>query len=243
MLFFFTTVFLTAGCSTVLETLNEPDSPNYYKTTDSTGQPVYQRRRVIDETVPSSYSSQPLFELIDLASALSSTSNSSMTLAQSNPGTVQYDIDSTDTEETESSRAITVSLFTQKQAFNADISYEMKADYFSLDLGLSAVSSDKSYIGFSTIARMNLPWTLTPYLGVGLYLGDSKTCQTRPLGYGYTEEICDKYFLSSLVGEIGLQYTFSHRLQTRLGARYFSNARQQDDLGKTLYGINIGVLF
>lgn len=223
-----------SGCSTVAETLFESEAPEYYPATDSSGQKVYQRQRIVHE---SDRNKSSVLSLIDLADSFSSIptqpSESYMTLEQSNSASSADELSS----------AFSTGMFVQKETWNADLSYEFVGEVFSWDVGLSMVSSDKTYLGFSTMARIQAPWKLTPYMGVGLYGGDSKTCYYEPLGDGYSEETCEKYFLVSLVGELGLQYLFNDRLRARLAARHFTNTRQEDPLGKTLYGVNIGVLF
>jgi hypothetical protein len=223
-----------SACSTVAETIFESEAPTYYQATDSSGQEVYRRQRIVHESERNTSPAVSFIGFTDsISSSLSGPSESYLNLRQSHP--------EPDTEEVSS--AFTVGMFVQKETWNSDLSYEFVGDVFSWDVGLSMVNSDKTYLGFSTMARLQAPWKLAPYLGVGLYGGDSKTCYYEPLGYGYSEEICEKYFLISLVGELGLQYQFNNRLRTRLAVRHFTNTRQEDPLGKTLYGVNIGVLF
>jgi hypothetical protein len=223
-----------SACSTVAETLFEPEAPGYHQAIDSSGQKVYRRERIVHE---SDRNTSPAVSLIDLADSISSS--------LAGPSQSYLNLEPSDAESgpQENSSAFTVGMFAQKETWNSELSYEFVGDVFSWDVGLSMVSSDKTYLGFSTMARVQAPWKLAPYLGVGLYGGDSKTCYYEPLGYGYSEEICEKYFLISLVGELGLQYQFSDRVRTRLAVRHFTNTRQEDPLGKTLYGVNIGVLF
>ncbi|MBY0385738.1 hypothetical protein K2X05_11330 [bacterium] len=230
--YFFLLLPFINGCSTVSETLFESDSPSYQRSVDSSGHTVYRSQRIFHESERDTPSVVSLMDLADtISTAFSQPSESYMTLAQSNPSAKDF------------SSALTMGMFVQEETFNSDISYEFVGDVFSWDLGLGMVNSDKLYLGFSTMARMHAPWKLAPYLGVGLYGGDSKTCTTQPIGSGYYEEVCEKYFLTSLVGEFGLRYIFNDRMQTRLAIRHFNYTRQGDPLAQTLYGLNIGVLF
>lgn len=231
------------ACSTVSESVFEHNSPSYHKSFDTEGHTVYRSHRIFHESERDHSSVVSLIDLADtLSTVFSQPSSSSMTLAQSHPGTIDLRLEE-NSEAKDFSSAFTMGLFAQKETFNSDFSYEFVGEVFSWDLGLAMVSSDKLYLGFSTMARVQAPWKWAPYLGIGLYSGDSKTCTTEPIGYGYYEEVCEKYFLTSIVGEIGLRYTFNERIQTRFALRHFNDTRQGDPLGQTLYGINIGVLF
>lgn len=74
-------------------------------------------------------------------------------------------------------------------------------------LGISGFFSKDTYTGFDLSTRAYVPfeWKVRPYAGLGLYLGDSRTCYRDPLGGGYTVEVCDKKFLSAGYGEVGLE--------------------------------------
>jgi hypothetical protein len=80
---------LTGACSTVGEVLTEPSSAfNYERGKDDDGNTVFRRERVIHEGDDDDDSLA--YSLVDLAQSLSyaPSSDSGMTLAQSNPGTV-----------------------------------------------------------------------------------------------------------------------------------------------------------
>lgn len=223
---------LLCSCSTVSETILESNPPSYQRSIDSSGHTVYRSQRIFHE---SERDTSSVFSLMDLADTLS--------VESSQPSESHMAMDEISQEPKDFSSAMTMGLFAQKETFNSDISYEFIGDVLSWDFGLAMVNSDKLYLGFSTIARIHAPWKLAPYLGIGFYGGDSKTCATQPIGSGYYEEACEKYFLTSLVGEFGLRYILNDRIQTRLAIRRFGETRQGDPLGQTLYGMNIGVLF
>lgn len=182
-----------------------------------------------------------LFEVADTLAAVVAPSTEVAEVDHS-IGSVDLKI-AENTESTVPTSALSIGVFAQKNTFNSDISYEFVGDVMSWDVGLSMVASDKTYLGFSTMARIQAPWKLAPYFGAGMYGGDSKSCEYEPLGDGWSEETCEKYFLISIVGELGLQYQVNNQVRTRLAVRHFTNTRQEDPLGKTLYGVNLGILF
>lgn len=232
------------ACSTMSENFLETNNGgDYIETSDKYGNTVYRRHRILpppslatstssSSTIPSSNLLEDSLQLISLLQTPPTTTIHSLT-SELPPAETEKD----------SSVAFTASLFGAKDTMNTDIAIEYRKDNLSGDVGLSLVGSDKIYMGFSSMARLQLDTDVSPYLGFGVYLGDSKTCSYTNLGGGYKEEICDKYFLTSLVSEAGLQIKIEKSVQLRLAARYFTNTRQADPLDRVLYGINIGVLF
>jgi hypothetical protein len=233
------------------DSVSEPFAPSYQRETDSSGHTVYRRKRIIYEPTHSfvntetSNSSSTVATLFDLASLISNNSSSDMTMEQSHPSSVEMNLteDKPSEKPANFSSALSVTLLAQEETINSEIAYEFVGDIASWDLGLSMVNSDKNYFGFSTMFRIHAPWKVAPYLGAGAYGGDSESCSVEPIAFGLDEETCEKYFLISLTTEAGLRYTFNKRVQMRLAARYFTNTRQDDPLGRLLYGVNLGVLF
>ena len=230
-----------SGCSTVSETLFDSEAPSYESAFDSTGKKYYRRQQIIHESQKSRSS---ILDLLDITDAIATVVTPSLSLEQQDreSGTIDVNI-SENTDSGSTSSGLTIGVFAQEQTLNTDISYEFVGDIMSWDVGFSMVASDKTYLGFSTMARIQAPWKVAPYFGAGIYGGDSKHCEYEPLGAELSEEICEKYFLISIVGELGVQFQFNEQVRTRLAIRHFTNTRQEDPLGKTLYGVNFGILF
>ncbi len=114
-------------------------------------------------------------------------------------------------------------------------------NWWTLRLGVSAFFSKDVYTGFdlSTRAYVPLEWKIRPYVGVGLYLGDSRSCQSESLGGGLSVELCDKKFLSAGYGEAGLDLGGFH-----LFARDYNITRAGLSVpAETFYGIGLTTHF
>lgn len=226
--------FLTlSGCSTVAEVLIEGSSPTEYsKTTDSSGNSMYVRQRVLSPSEDFFRPSPLLYSPIDFSSVADEASFANTVNAENSVA-----IDG------EISNSLAVSISANENTANGDLSFEWLNEYMSGGVGIAFVSSDKSYFGFNAGVRAHFPWTVSPFVGVGLYGGDSKTCTYENLGYGYQNEICEKYFLMAVTADAGIQLTLNEHVRARFFTRGFSQARQGDPLGVALYGMSLGVLF
>lgn len=244
------------GCSTASEVFLENGSPtDYVRTKDSSGHTKYVRHRVVSDydsyrpsptyysySPPSPETTRPLIqtlaEVADTVNLLrAEDANASLLYTPATGGS-----DETSSEDdTLSSIVATVSA--NDETANLDLSYEWLGKNISGGVGIAFLGSDRSYFGFNGQARLHFPWRVTPYIGIGLYGGDSKTCTYEPLGGGYSEEICEKYVLFALTGDAGLQVTLTDHARLRLFARGFSQTRQGDPLGATLYGMGTVITF
>lgn len=230
---FIFTVLIT-GCSTVGEILLEgAASMDYSQTTDSNGNTKFERRRIVDSSrgLTSLPPPTPLLSIEPTSYEYSSSTDST-----------QQTKTTTDNEYPLSG-GLVISSSANENTFNGDISYEWLGQYISGDVGISMVGSDLTYFGFSGQLRAHFPWKLSPYVGAGLYGGDSKTCYYQPIGGGYSEEICEKYYLFSTTADLGLQYLFTDNLQVRIFGRSFSKTRQGDPLRSELYGLAFAFYF
>lgn len=224
---------LPTACSTMGEVMYENSSVGEYKRTkDDNGHTKYERRRIIANT-PSSSPPPPLFTFEP--TTFTSSFASADTAHQLESSTANNDLSL--------GGGLVISSSANANTFNGDISYEWLGEYVSGGAGVAMVGSDRTYFGFTGQVRAHFPWKLTPFVGVGLYAGDSKTCRYEPIGGGYTEEICDKYYLFAATADIGAQYSFSKNVHARLFSRTFSQTRQGDPLRSVLYGASVALSF
>jgi len=82
------------------------------------------------------------------------------------------------------------------------------SEWFMVRLGLSAFASKDLYLGGDLATRFHAPlgW-VRPFVGVGAYFGDSKSCTYEyNTSLGANVEICDKKFLSAGYGEAGIEF-------------------------------------
>lgn len=262
----------TTGCSTVLETMNG-DSLTYRRTKDSSGNTKYVRSRLLDTSSPSSAtptyygnpysydygvgtSPDPLPQTIDaLANIISTATQATVThVASDYNASDNSDLyhDAVAAIETSSPSTndnpfrgggIAFSISRSKDTANGDMSYEWMSEYLSGGAGVSFVSSDRTYFGFNGQVRIHYPWVVSPFVGVGAYLGDSKSCDYTPASNALTQETCEKYYLSAVTADLGLQFNFDKNFVMRTYARGFSQTRQGDPLGDTLYGTSFAFVF
>lgn len=114
-------------------------------------------------------------------------------------------------------------------------------NWWDLRLGVSAFFSKDVYTGFDLSTRAYVPfeWKIRPYVGLGLYFGDSRSCYTESLGGGLSVEICDKKFLSAGYGEAGLDLGGFH-----LFVRDYNITRAGLSVpAETFYGIGVTTRF
>ncbi len=142
-----------------------------------------------------------------------------------------------------SGSGLAVAFVANNETASGDLSYEWMNEFISGGLGIAFVSSDRNYFGFNGSIRAHYPWIVSPFLGVGLYAGDSKTCSYQPQGYGITREDCEKYYLFAATADAGVQLNFEKNFVVRVFARGFSQTRQGDPLGDTLYGTSFAFVF
>ncbi|MCC6137112.1 MAG: hypothetical protein IT287_00645, partial [Bdellovibrionaceae bacterium] len=173
---------------------------------------------------------RPALPLVDFAASALPTSADSVSTQQDSIDTVL-------------DRSFVVSVSANKDTANGDFSYEWMSDYWSGGIGVAFVDSDHTYLGFNGGARVHFPWIISPFVGLGFYGGDSKTCTYEDLGYGYKAETCEKYFLMALTADLGLQLSLNNHARLRLFTRGFNQTRQGDPLGATLYGMSFALLF
>lgn len=73
-------------------------------------------------------------------------------------------------------------------------------------LGWSLFFSKDVYSGIDLSTRFRFPIeNLKPFLGLGIYMGSTEECSTVRSA-GYDLEVCDKKYLSSGYGELGIEY-------------------------------------
>lgn len=81
-------------------------------------------------------------------------------------------------------------------------------DWFMIRLGLSAFASKDLYLGGDLSTRLHAPLGfMRPFVGAGVYFGDSKKCTTEyNTTFGSSLEVCDKKFLTAGYGEAGVEF-------------------------------------
>jgi hypothetical protein len=233
---------LQTGCATLDEEMYESDAPAYQKTTDKEGHTKYVRERIVPSDAPQYTPLRPI------VSALTPTPTPRSTYSIGDSPTRPYassiKLDGVfDKSDGVRDSGLSLNWVSNFHATNLDLDYEWMGKYFDFDVGLALLDSDHTYLGFTGGARAHLPWKVSPFAGLGLYGGDSKTCSYESMGNGYDTETCEKYFLAALTLDYGVQIKFSDALQARVFARNFSDTEQGDPRAQTLYGLGITFLF
>lgn len=265
-------LLLTTGCSTALEVM-EGSSGGYYRSKDPNGNTKYVRTRFLDtdghSTLPTYHGNpygydygysdnsppQPLPEALNaVANVVAAATNTTVQHVAADyvdtsnhqlyhDAVAAIDLSPDQDDNPYRGGGLAFSISSSKDTANGDISYEWMSEYVSGGGGVSFVSSDRTYFGFNGQVRVHFPWIVSPYVGVGAYLGDSKSCSYKPAQYGYTKETCEKYYLFAGTADLGLQFNFDKNFVVRAYARGFSRTRQGDPLGDTLYGTSFAFVF
>lgn len=225
-----------SACSTVGEMiLDQGSALDYHKQTTEDGKTKYVRQRLV-----SPFDKSPHFSLDPWPPPNNYTpATESIDFPRDPSPTVTYQQNSY----SPSSMALSLTALGSKQTANLDANIEWLSDYISGGVGISYVGSDYSYFGFDGVVRAHLPWSFSPFVGVGLYAGDSKSCTYEPIGDGYNIETCEKYFLTTSHLDWGLQIRSHKFFITRVFARSYANTRQGDPLADTLYGASFAFTF
>ncbi|MCB0415185.1 MAG: hypothetical protein KDD50_12680 [Bdellovibrionales bacterium] len=115
-----------------------------------------------------------------------------------------------------------------------------KNDSLQFSLGVSFFDSDKFYLGFDGIARLQLFNTfISPYIGAGVYLGDSKKCQYSYDYFGDQIETCEKYFLSTLYPEVGMKFRVNQNDILIFYRGYSQIDQSYRDKASEIYGVGV----
>lgn len=257
------------GCSTTAEIMSGTGG-GYRATKDSDGHTKYTRTRTL--TPSDTYNSTPIYTgtpysydyghnhqhipenslvraVVDTAATVSELAVLNATQDYNSSGNEQLyqtaaaAFDSSGDSNPYSGSGLAFGIYRSNETASGDISYEWMSEYVSGGVGIAFVSSDRTYFGFNGGIRIHYPWIVSPYVGLGAYGGDSKACSYEPKTYGTTEETCDKYFLFAGTADLGLQFNFDKNFVVRAFARGFSQTRQGDPLGETLYGTSFAFVF
>jgi hypothetical protein len=237
---------LQTACSTLDEVIHEPNAPSYQTLTDSQGHKKEIRVRIIEPGAPKYSPFLPATRSL-LSSEPTSVGNGGGKSYSAIPTPLRVAEQVVHTKyvdaNTPTDQGISLVSVSNFHATNLDLIYEKTHRYWDYNLGVSLLDSDHTYLGFTGGARIHMPWRLSPFAGLGIYAGDSKTCSYTDLGGGYSEETCEKYFLTALTLDYGLQMKFNDHFQLRAFARNFSQTEQGDPRTQTLYGVGLSLLF
>ncbi len=82
------------------------------------------------------------------------------------------------------------------------------SEWFMFRFGLSAFASKDLYLGGDLSTRFHAPLGfIRPFVGAGVYFGDSKKCSNEYISStGTYIEVCDKKFLTAGYGEAGVEF-------------------------------------
>lgn len=217
--FIFLILLLTqAACSTFLEAVDPNDSVGGYRATqDEQGYTKYVRKRVVTPKPP------PFVLEVEGHRPESKPAESLASSASDIDGHL----------------GVFLSRSSKAGVTHLGLSLDIQThENLTLSGGLSVFASDKLYLGFDGIVRVHMNRKITPFVGLGLYLGDSKRCQTYYQG-GLPIEECEKYFLTSLYPELGVSFDLDG-VKVLVFARDYSNIDQNvRDKATTIYGMGL----
>lgn len=248
---------LLTACNTLMEVVQPGDTTmGYEKTVNQDGETVYHRELTRNPGYPSSAlndyrppasdaheSIPPNFPLPPLVgSNLNSNPNfhaNNSTQSELSDPNQTYDFKSTPKEKATSDAMSVIADFSAGPGhthigFHLGFAIE---SFFQPRIGTSLFHSKQPYWGFDASARFFLPlMSLQPFLGLGLYLGDTKSCHTQwnQNTYQY-DEICDKKFLGAAYSEAGIRY----RIFSVFMRNYRINRADLDIPTDHFYGISL----
>lgn len=216
---------LFSGCTTFIESTQWGGPPNYKQTKNSQGETVYRETK----SAPT-YSSPVIYPVYN---PVNSISDSHSTLSASPaPHTASIENSSSN-------------LFGYIEAANSDQNFHLGLhagylfnDYFITRLGTSFFSSNHElYGGFDLSGRaIYKVGFVTPFAGLGVYVGDTKKCFTQEASNGSGQEtVCDKKFLYAAYSELGIEITFINIFWRNYAISRAGISIPQDQL----YGIGI----
>ncbi|MEZ4873361.1 MAG: hypothetical protein R2827_14205 [Bdellovibrionales bacterium] len=213
-------IFIFTGCSTALEVVSENDSPFGYKSESLEGKKSkYVRQRIVNPSLGYSrtveveydrsiddypdkghfYAEKPMRKnkYVDVSSPDEST----------HVPNVMSNFPSRN--DSASNMFLTVNAgFPQKHSganFGVGISSMLPA--LELRAGVSAFNSDMFYLGFDGGIRVRPFEKLSPFVGLGGYLGDAKECESKYIGGGEYLESCEKFFWQRGILNGGFRWT------------------------------------
>lgn len=115
---------------------------------------------------------------------------------------------------------------------------------YSFLVGVSFFSSDKLYFGGDIGLRAYFPWQVSPFIGLGGYLGDSKKCTLQNISSGLAVETCEKFFLATLYPELGIQMLAGENFKLAIYVRDYSKIDQSiRDRSYALWGASVAYQF
>jgi len=196
-------MFLITGCSTLYESTSSVYTaqpiPVYKKETNNKGETVYRSK----ESSSPLYNSTPFYERSSesVSASQNSTASSSDQPAHET---------STLSKSQNKSHFKGLVAFTEfaRENNNSHIGFHLGQNIIDTPLvpriGVSLFNSDHQiYAGFDGSIRAHLPNpNFSPFVGAGVYIGDTKKCSNQ--NNSYSQE-CEKKFLTSGYTEIGIQ--------------------------------------
>lgn len=187
---------LVAGLATGCHSLTESSGGSYKKTTNQDGETVYRRATPAYATpyypAPTLQPSDPLYITPNKPVASAETATPAAKVSdESSGGSGHLEIARTDGH----------------WHLGVHAGYNVY-DWLMPRIGASIFVSKDVYLGFDLSTRFIAPLGyFKPYVGIGGYFGDTKSCSRQSnTTFGYTEEICDKKFLSAGYGEVGVEF-------------------------------------
>jgi len=206
IIFLFAISVVLTACNTLSETTSSAYTnrplPIYQKETNNQGETVYRSREPISSSL---YQPLPIYE----HTHESVSTNRKSTSSQTNE-TASETSTLSKTESRSSLKGLVAFTEFASESNNSHIGFHLGKNIVDTPivprLGVSLFNSDhQMYAGFDGSVRIHLPNpNFSPFVGVGVYIGDTKKCTYKNNGYNSYEE-CEKKFLTSGYTEMGIQ--------------------------------------
>lgn len=147
----------------------------------------------------------------------------------------------------QSNSNISLGVFNEPQGERAGLEIAMSAhnDYFGGRLSGTLYKGGKNneyesgelYAGFSGFGYVHMGQDINPYLGVGVFIGETLNCTDEQEEF----ENCSEEMTAALYPELGLELNIENIQVTPYIRRYFdtSDSRKSGNV----YGINFGIVF
>ncbi len=195
----FALTVLATGCHSLMES-----SSDSYKTTNQDGETVYRRTTPAYGTPyypPTPHPRYPVYsQPIVIAPSSDSTASKPSAGASADAAKVSD-------EPSRGSGHVEIAWVDGHWHLGGHVGYNVY-DWLMPRIGASMFISKDVYLGFDLSTRFIAPLGyFKPYVGIGGYFGDTKSCSRRyNTTFGYTEDVCDKKFLTAGYGEVGVEF-------------------------------------
>jgi len=197
---------ILSSCSTLHETTSSIYTsrplPNYRKEINKQGEDVYRSR---ESNSPSLYQSAPAYEYTN-----TSSNAKTLTPDQGQSGIAGETSTLPKAQDSRSLKGLVAFTEFARENNNSHFGFHVGANIIDTPLvprlGVSLFKSDHQvYAGFDGSIRVQLPNpNFSPFVGAGIYMGDTKKCSYKNNGFNSYEE-CEKKFLTSGYAEAGIQ--------------------------------------